>query len=905
MGPTNCHKVCFPLHGVPTITRVLSMLESCGIRRHVVVVGVQAGQVVQTVGRVFPGAVFVYQPEPLGTADAARVGARALDGAGPDAELLLVAADRVVALPTLGALLDRFYADPCDLMFLATPPNPESSQGRLIESADQEPVAILEDADLRRAEVLQELRKRAATEDLSQDRVRQLILEGFVRSGTQPNERKLQRAFGRLWTAVRDGGTAPVGWEESLGGDEEAGGALADPSESRRRCWLNNSVYLLRLGALRYALARLDRHNAQGEEYLSGMVGVLSQATPRFQVRTLRVNDPGQLLGYNSPGELALAEAHFRARAVEFSVDSLDRPDPSRSLAEWTDLFAGAATAPGSDGGVQAVFVRCYGEEEACRRERVTAFHELTAAAAERLGPANRVFLVRVPGRLNVLGRHIDHQGGHCNLMTIGCETLAAVRPREDDVVRLFSSEATRYPDRVFRLSDLEPAPGDEGWMAFVDSPAVRSRTLAAAGDWSLYAHAALLRLQKEYRHFRLRGMDLVLAGNIPPGAGLSSSSSVVMAVLEAAARVNRLQIGASGLVGMGGEAEWYVGTRGGSADHAAIKMGCRDRVIRAAFCDFRIEEEVEFPASHVMIVADSGQRAVKSAGARAQFNHRIACYRLGLALLRRQCPGDADRMHHLRDVNARHLGTSLTEIYRMLLRLPPRATREDLDALLGPGIVEPLLAGLGTDGRSDFPIRGVVWFGLAECERAAAYSGQLAAGSLSVIGQLMNISHDGDRVTAKGCSRSRQPWTSPVSDAVLEALMLDLASGEPSRVARAQLARQPGSYGCSTPRIDLLVDLATSTEGVLGAQLAGAGLGGCMMALVRTEAVDALRERLIRGYYEPENVPPNILVCRPIAGAGLLECGREGSQRVGSSVEAARVGDRLDVLTPGDSCDA
>ena len=53
-----------------------------------------------------------------------------------------------------------------------------------------------------------------------------------------------------------------------------------------------------------------------------------------------------------------------------------------------------------------------------------------------------------------------------------------------------------------------------------------------------------------------------------------------------------------------------------------------------------------------------------------------------------------------------------------------------------------------------------------------------------------------------------------------------DLESGEPERVERAQLHWQPGSYRCSVPEIDHMVDLALRVEGVVGAQLAGAGLG-------------------------------------------------------------------------------
>ena len=67
------------------------------------------------------------------------------------------------------------------------------------------------------------------------------------------------------------------------------------------------------------------------------------------------------------------------------------------------------------------------------------------------------------------------------------------------------------------------------------------------------------------------------------------------------------------------------------------------------------------------------------------------------------------------------------------------------------------------------------------------------------------------------------------------------------------------------------MVDIAKRTPGVLGAQLAGAGLGGCMMVLAEKDAIPRLVSHLKQGYYEPAGKEESILVCRPIAGAGLV----------------------------------
>jgi galactokinase len=98
------------------------------------------------------------------------------------------------------------------------------------------------------------------------------------------------------------------------------------------------------------------------------------------------------------------------------------------------------------------------------------------------------------------------------------------------------------------------------------------------------------------------------------------------------------------------------------------------------------------------------------------------------------------------------------------------------------------------------------------------------------------------------------------------------LASEDPDRVLRAQLFMQPGAYACSTPEIDHMVDLACAVPGVAGAQLAGAGLGGCIMILAREEAVPDVRKALTAGYYRPRALESAAIPCITVEGAGLAE---------------------------------
>lgn len=68
------------------------------------------------------------------------------------------------------------------------------------------------------------------------------------------------------------------------------------------------------------------------------------------------------------------------------------------------------------------------------------------------------------------------------------------------------------------------------------------------------------------------------------------------------------------------------------------------------------------------------------------------------------------------------------------------------------------------------------------------------------------------------------------------------------------------------------MVDIACSVPGVAGAQIAGAGLGGCIMILARKDAVATLRRALASQYYRPNDLTPDIINCVPVEGAGLVK---------------------------------
>jgi N-acetylgalactosamine kinase len=346
-------------------------------------------------------------------------------------------------------------------------------------------------------------------------------------------------------------------------------------------------------------------------------------------------------------------------------------------------------------------------------------------------------------------------------------------------------------------------------------------------------------------------------------GAGLSSSSALVVATAEAVRTFNRLPVSARRLVSLCGEGEWFVGTRGGAADHAAIKLSHRGCVTRVGFFPFAIEDSAQFFPDHGLVVCNSGMYAGKSKGARNVFNAKVTAYHIGRVWFKMLRPDLAVRVEHLRDINAEHLGLLRNEFGQALLQLPERVTRAQVQVASTqmPEAERHKLERLFQTHDAPpggYPVRSVVLFGLSEMARARQCLGLLQRNDAAALGRLMNLSHDGDRVSRPS---ARQSWKrTPAYDG--QKALLDWSRQENGQQGIEELS---GDYGCSLPELDRIVDIARALPGVEGAQLAGAGLGGCVMVLVQKARIEKVLQSLGEQGINAE-------VFRPIAGACTLK---------------------------------
>ena len=223
----------------------------------------------------------------------------------------------------------------------------------------------------------------------------------------------------------------------------------------------------------------------------------------------------------------------------------------------------------------------------------------------------------RVPGRVEVLGKHTDYAGGSVLVGAVDRAITARARRVEGSPGSLTAT--TDGGDPVTLCAGV--APGLE------------------PGHWGRYLHTVLDRLTLNFG--KGAAAHLSISSDLPPASGMSSSSALVCATALALASLNgwdedprwikampdRLSL-AGYLAAVEGGRAWRdlpgtsgVGTRGGSEDHTGMLCGTRDRLLLAEFDPMRVERTISFPSQWALVVGVSGVLAHKTGAALEDYN--------------------------------------------------------------------------------------------------------------------------------------------------------------------------------------------------------------------------------------------------------------------------------------------
>ncbi len=358
-------------------------------------------------------------------------------------------------------------------------------------------------------------------------------------------------------------------------------------------------------------------------------------------------------------------------------------------------------------------------------------------------------FVVRSPGRVNLIGEHTDYNDGFVLPMAIDRAIWLALRPRQDGQVHIRSLDFDQRGQ--FDLDSFSQA--QEGWLEYVKGTA-----------WAL----------QDAGH-SLVGWEGVLAGDIPIGAGLSSSAALELAAARAFAAISNLPWDPARMALLGQKAE---------NDWVGLNCGIMDQMISA-----------------------SGQA--------------------GHAVL----------------IDCRSLATTA-------VALPPETTVVVMDTATRRGLVD-----------SAYNERR------AQCEAAAAFFEVPALRDVSL------SQFEKRAANLQPLIRKRARHVISEDERTLQAVKA-MHRGDAYRLGRLMAASHASlrdDFEVSSQELNTMVKIAQKQAGCYGARMTGAGFGGCAVALVRSNRVDAFAGRVHQAYEAATQLTPSIYICRASDGVSLV----------------------------------
>ena len=296
-------------------------------------------------------------------------------------------------------------------------------------------------------------------------------------------------------------------------------------------------------------------------------------------------------------------------------------------------------------------------------------------AFAEAYGrPPLRLFAA--PGRVNLIGEHTDYEEGFVLPIAIDRATFVAARPTGDGRIEVFAAD-----------------PGE------ADSLELNDAIRRSGQPWANYVRGVAATMIADGH--RLSGAQLAIAGDVPQGAGLSSSASLETVVALALASLSEIALEPRALARIGQRAEnEFVGCECGIMDQMTAVAGAAGH---ALLIDCRSLElrPIPLPAEAAIVIAHSGVRHENAAG-----NYNVR---------RRQCREAATHcgVAALRDLDENRLQDEAAGLEPVLFRRARHVVSENARVLAAAealqagnlAAIAPLMAASQASMRDDFEI--------------------------------------------------------------------------------------------------------------------------------------------------------------------------------------------------------
>ncbi|ORX84003.1 galactokinase [Basidiobolus meristosporus CBS 931.73] len=429
-------------------------------------------------------------------------------------------------------------------------------------------------------------------------------------------------------------------------------------------------------------------------------------------------------------------------------------------------------------------------------------------------------FVVRSPGRVNIIGEHIDYAGFPVFPMAIERDCLIAV-----------AAEKTSTP-RV-ELANIVPKYHSSDFAHVQDTCVDIDSSLH---DWSNYFKAGYKGMHEAIKTRNPASMYCLVDGIVPGGAGLSSSSALVCSAAMATMIANNYDLPKQKIVQIAVESERYVGTNGGGMDQTASIMSTSNNALFIEFSPTFNTTPIRFPRTQPplsFVVANTLVVADKVVSSPICYNLRVVETRIGAQLM------------------GKELG--LTE-YK------PQTFKEAMDAYFK---VNPEPSDLGETARWIHRLSAMLELVEKVFSKRGGYTKEETATALGITP---------DELTSKFMTkfpvraelfqlylRAKHVYSEAlrvvkfrdICEVQFKAAVVDSEStfntlGELMNESQSSCKE---NFDCSCPELDELTALCRK-QGAVGSRLTGAGWGGCTVSLVREDQVEGFISNIKLEYY-------------------------------------------------------
>ncbi|KAH3764308.1 galactokinase 2 [Pelomyxa schiedti] len=390
---------------------------------------------------------------------------------------------------------------------------------------------------------------------------------------------------------------------------------------------------------------------------------------------------------------------------------------------------------------------------------------------------------VTAPGRVNLIGEHIDYCGYGVLPFALEQNTFIVCGLNGGSTLEIHNLDNERFPPRSVSLASLMQT----------------SSECFATHHWTNYIIAGFKGAMEATPTVIPLGINMMVRGKVPIGAGLSSSSSLVVAGALVAVYMHHLEetISKTALASLCATAEHYIGTIGGGMDQAISLLAEKGSAKYIGFHPNLHTENVSLPNNAVFVIVNSLVESDKYKSATTCYNMRVTECTLAAAVLA-HCLGIPplanNKNHRLIDIQHEHfdLAEMPSNVTRYLHREP--YSIEEISSILGLSR-EDVVAKF---------MRVVVEGNAFELHKRA-----------------MHVYTEAQRVLSfKEICTNRNAEATPNKTQMLGSLMYE------SHASCKDL------YACSCPELDTIVETLRNS-GACGARLTGAGWGGCCVALL------------------------------------------------------------------------